>query len=81
MLSYVVQKLILAFEEPYKNEEFVPETSKIKISEIASRAVFWYEKLRNTLEYNEEHLLLKNAIFRILKRRTFWEKEQSLFQG
>lgn len=75
MLSYIAQKLILAYQEP-RQEEFVPETSKIKISEIASRAVFWYEKLRNTLEYNEEHLLLKNAIFRILKRRTFWEKDQ-----
>ncbi|MDH4358415.1 MAG: hypothetical protein OEV37_00490 [Candidatus Berkelbacteria bacterium] len=47
-----------------------PYEAKIKVNESLSRAAFYYEKLRNVLEYQDEHLFLKNAIKRILKRRT-----------
>lgn len=30
---------------------------------------FYYEKIRNAVHYSEEHLLRKDAIFRILKRQ------------
>ena len=41
----------------------------IAVSETVSAAASAYESLRNTLEYDEEHLLRRNAIRRILKRR------------
>ncbi len=39
------------------------------VSETVSKAAVFYEKIRNTLEYDEEHLLRRNAIRRVLKRR------------
>ena len=45
------------------------ETEVIAVSETASAAASAYETVRNTLEYDEEHLLRRNAIRRILKRR------------
>ncbi|OGL96412.1 hypothetical protein A2318_03375 [Candidatus Uhrbacteria bacterium RIFOXYB2_FULL_45_11] len=41
----------------------------ISVSETVSVAVSVYETVRNTLEYDEEHLLRRNATRRILKRR------------
>lgn len=41
----------------------------ISVSETVSVAVSAYETVRNTLEYDEEHLLRRNATRRILKRR------------
>ena len=46
-----------------KNNEDV-----IKVSDTVSGAASVYETVRNTLEYDEEHLLRRNAIRRILKR-------------
>jgi hypothetical protein len=41
----------------------------IKVSVMTSAIAFIYEKLRTIVDYNEDHLLRKSAIFRILKRR------------
>jgi hypothetical protein len=41
----------------------------IKVSVMTSAIAFMYEKLRTIVDYNEDHLLRKSAIFRILKRR------------
>ncbi len=51
-------------EEEAKNVEDV-----IKVSDTVSAAASVYETVRNSLEYDEEHLLRRNAIRRILKRR------------
>jgi hypothetical protein len=51
-------------EEETKTDEDV-----IKVSETVSAAASVYETVRNTLEYDDEHLLRRNAIKRILKRR------------
>ncbi len=40
-----------------------------KVNLMTSAVAALYEKLRTFIDYNEEHLLRKNAIFRILKRR------------
>ena len=45
------------------------EEDVIRVSETVSAAASVYETVRNTLEYDEEHLLRRNAIRRILKRR------------
>ncbi|MEW5805461.1 MAG: hypothetical protein AB1721_01920 [Patescibacteria group bacterium] len=43
----------------------------ISVSNLTSGIEFLYEKIRNALEYREEHLWLKDAVLRILKRRFF----------
>jgi hypothetical protein len=52
-----------------EQEELDKENDVIKVSETVSAAASVYETVRNTLEYDEEHLLRRNAIRRILKRR------------
>ena len=41
----------------------------IKVHLVTSAIAFMYEKIRTIVDYKEEHLLRKSAIFRILKRR------------
>ncbi len=45
------------------------DTPKINVSEVISKLAFFYEKIRNAIDYEEDHLLRKNAIIRILKRQ------------
>lgn len=61
LLSSLVKAQALAEEKP--------EGDLITVSETVSAAASVYETLRNSLEYDEEHLLRRNAIRRILKRR------------
>jgi hypothetical protein len=46
---------------------------RIKVSTLISRLSFFYEKVRNAVDYDEEHLLRKNAIDRILRRQILIE--------
>ncbi|MFA4845937.1 MAG: hypothetical protein WC654_05240, partial [Patescibacteria group bacterium] len=50
-------------------EDSLKEEDVIKVSDTVSVAASVYETVRNTLEYDDEHLLRRNAIRRILKRR------------
>ncbi|MBT4722706.1 hypothetical protein HOB30_03030 [Candidatus Falkowbacteria bacterium] len=71
MSSDVINKL-------FKNlSNSAPQTlpgDKIKVHSVISTASFAYEKIRNAVDYNEEHLVRKNAIYRILKRKLMLEK-------
>lgn len=50
-------------------EDALKQEDVIKVSDTVSVAASVYETVRNTLEYDDEHLLRRNAIRRILKRR------------
>lgn len=64
-----VKKLFqVIYQEQKKDEEKGDESPKIKVSEFISKMSFYYEKVRNAVDYKEEALLRKNAILRILKR-------------
>ena len=52
--------------------------AKINVSDLISKMAFYYEKIRNSVDYKEEHLLRKNAIERILKRQIVIESAISL---
>ncbi|MFA4942805.1 MAG: hypothetical protein WC564_04175 [Patescibacteria group bacterium] len=52
------------------NDDEIP---KIHVSHIVSQLSFLYEKIRNAVDYDDDHLLRKNAIKRILKRHIFIE--------
>ncbi len=56
-----------------KDKLEVDSQETIKVSVLISKMAFFYEKLRNAVDYDEEHLLRKNAIFRILKRQVIIE--------
>ncbi len=45
------------------------EIPRIHVSELISKMAFYYEKIRNSVDYREEYLLRKGAIVRILKRQ------------
>ncbi|MFH1427052.1 MAG: hypothetical protein ABIG60_00795 [Patescibacteria group bacterium] len=55
------------YREQTKDEEN-DDVPKIRVSELISKMAFYYEKIRNSVDYKEEYLLRKNAIDRILKR-------------
>lgn len=56
------------YREKTKPEED-NDQPKIKVSELISRLAFYYEKIRNSVDYKEEYLLRKNSILRNLKRQ------------
>jgi len=49
------------------------DTPRIHVSRIVSRLSFFYEKIRQAVDYDDDHLLRKNATKRILKRYIFIE--------
>jgi len=49
------------------------DIARISVSSVISKAAFFYEKIRNAIDYDEDHLLRKNAIARILKRQVLIE--------
>ena len=46
---------------------------RIRVSTVISRMSFFYEKIRNAVDYKEEYLLRKEAIERILRRQVLIE--------
>lgn len=65
--------LQVIYSEQNKKEELGNNESKIVVSELISRLAFFYEKVRNAVDYDEDHLLRKNAIARILRRQVVIE--------
>lgn len=59
----------IIYSEQNRKEESDDNVPKIKVSTLVSRLAFFYEKVRNAVDYDEEHLLRKNAIARILRRQ------------
>jgi len=63
-----IQKLIKASLTQKHSKTLDPNEPKISISTRAGKATFIYERMRNAVDYKEEHLVRRNAIERILKR-------------
>lgn len=61
----LLQRYYSSLEE-HATQEGVP---KIQVDEIASRVAVFYEKVRNIVDYQEEHLFRKKFIDRVLNRR------------
>ncbi len=49
---------------------------RVKVHLTISKLAFIYEKIRNTIDYRDEHLFRVYAILRILKRRIFFEEKK-----
>lgn len=65
-----IHDILEAFSR-YKAHGVHENEPKITVNDVASRLAFFYEKIRNSVDYKDEHLLRKNAIKRILKRILF----------
>ncbi len=59
----------IIYSEQTKKEERDENVPRLRVSALISRLSFFYEKIRNAIDYDEEHLLRKNAISRILRRQ------------
>ncbi len=64
-LSTSARHLIQAIDQAEKKIQ----KSESEVNPIVSEMAVWYEKLRNALEYQEEEVILRAAIARILRRR------------
>ncbi|MBU1132425.1 hypothetical protein KKC32_04240 [Patescibacteria group bacterium] len=70
-----VSKLIATLIDSSLPEKIkIEEGEKIKVNTVISKAAYIYENVRTAIDYNEEHLIRKNAIYRILKRKLVLEK-------
>lgn len=49
------------------------ELETIKVDAVVGKLAYFYEKLRNTMDYQEDHLLRRYAIERTIKRRVVLE--------
>jgi hypothetical protein len=58
-----------AVVEVFDEKNPVNHEPKILVNRFVSELASWYEKLRNAMDLQEEAVILKNAIERILKRR------------
>jgi len=68
-MKKTLEQLLSTVERVHAHDDQPPEHEVIAVSETISTAASAYETLRNSLEYDEEHLLRRNAIRRILSRR------------
>lgn len=75
MISQNTSEFIQKFQN-YFSEKEQEDESKIHVDYIASKVASFYEKIRNIVDYQEEHLLRKNAIERMLRRRLIIKRDR-----
>lgn len=68
-LTTAVQEFLLQYEAILRGSARHAESEKIHVDEIAAKIALFYEKVRNIIDYQDEHLLRKRTIIRTLKRR------------
>lgn len=72
-LSQQTQALIRKYQNWHESKE-QKSAFTIHVDEVSSAIAGVYEKLREIVDWREEHLMRKAAVERILKRRVFTEK-------
>lgn len=69
------------FEERYtripESHDAKPGEERFQVDLLVGNLAFFYEKLRNAIDFKEEHLLRKNAIERYLRRRLVIERQKN----
>ena len=65
-MNPIIENLLAVFRRP---ADTVPEEEpRISVSHALTAVAGFYEKIRNAVDYKEEHLIRKNAVLRILRR-------------
>ncbi len=62
-----VQTLINELNKVYKNQDLLVKTRKFEVSPATSWLSTVYERVRNTVDYKDEHLIRRYAIHRFLR--------------
>jgi len=68
-ISQSTQKLIQGYKLWYQSLQPKEGISTIHVDEVASKVASFYEKIRQIVDWKEEHLMRRAAIIRKLKRR------------
>ena len=68
-ISPQTQRLIQQYQTWWQSLQHKKEVPTLHVDEVTSRVAAFYEKIRGVIEWQDEHLLRKAAIERILKRR------------
>ena len=66
-----IHDLIKRYHDYLEEKKPKEGVAKIHVDEIAAKVAGFYESLRSVIEYREEHILRKNFIDRVLRRRLF----------
>lgn len=77
--SQPITRLLEAYWRQPAQAPVHPQEPKVKVQMTISRLAFVYEKIRNVIDYKDEHLIRKNAIERMLKRRLYTEDKKEHF--
>lgn len=75
-LPQPVRTLVASYDKKRPQDLYGKDEPKIKVHAAISRMAFIYEKVRNAIDYKDEHLLRKNAIERMIKRRLYTEEKR-----
>jgi len=74
-LSPIGERLISVFDQKPKSSQ---TGRTIQVNAVVSRVASWYEKLRNTMEYREDEVILRGAIERIVKRKLLFSNPKKI---
>jgi len=66
-----VERFLRSYVRAARASENEPKVAKIQVNVVIGALAYMYERFRNIIDYKDEHLLRKNAIHRILKRRIY----------
>ncbi|MAG29006.1 hypothetical protein CL632_02575 [bacterium] len=80
-ITQPIQSLVQAALQESREKEIDPNEPKISITTRASKATFVYERMRNSVDYKEEHLVRRNAIERILRRMLASDNREDLAEN
>ena len=72
-LSPAIQKLIRDYQDSCLKQQPEEGVITLRVDEITSKVASFYEKIRQIVDWKEEHLIRKTAIERALKRRLISE--------
>ncbi|MFA5995405.1 MAG: hypothetical protein WCW27_06310 [Patescibacteria group bacterium] len=64
-----IQRLIKSYTKQRHEHDQLEHVPKVKVRQAIGKVAFFYEKIRNALDYKEENLLIKTSIERIIRRR------------
>src|SRR3990167_4473493 len=76
-----IQELIRAALDEAAGKKVREDIPLISISTRTARASFIYERMSNALDYKEEHLIRRNSIERMLRRRLGSGKRDNLAEN
>jgi len=75
-LSQEAMVLLKDYIALLEKEKLGSAEPNVEVSQVLAPVAFFYERVRNAIDYKSEHLLKRNAIERIL-RRQIWERPGS----